>query len=323
MTLSMSRVIRSSVGRPAVSIAPASTGRPFHEGARPGSAFRTWVFQPVGVTLVAVERGGGRRQLQDRLPEAVREGVDGRRLGVGQGHGLVSLLDRAGRGRAGCAADGASLPRRAARRPHGDLSKQGHLLRPVALAVGWRPRIGLQVGEVQRVPGEECAPLVGPDDVPGSRLEGRPEQRRSIELVLDEPARSGATTRNRIRSSLGGIRACRRRSVSPSIAVHSTSNRNATLPRTYQIASTSATSSTAGAIPPRESPLLAGFEEVAEEPAGREAPGLLLAGRSSGACRGAGRRRRSSLSRSVCSCARRATGPRSLTIRSGVLARLR
>ena len=56
-------------------------------------------------------------------------------------------------------------------------------------------------------------------------------------------ARSGSTTRNRTRRSSAGIRAWRRRTISPSIAVHSTSHRKAARPRTYQMTSTSSRSS--------------------------------------------------------------------------------
>ncbi len=78
MTWSMSRVIRSSVGRPSVGDRRGLGGGPLHQrrGAAPGPRAR--VLEPVGVALVAVERGGRRVQLEDRLPEAVGEVVDGR-----------------------------------------------------------------------------------------------------------------------------------------------------------------------------------------------------------------------------------------------------
>ena len=88
--------------------------------------------------------------------------------------------------------------------------------------------------------------------------------------------RSGATTRKRTSRSSGGIRAWRRRIGSPSIAVHSTSKRKAIRPRTYQMQSTSARSSTARLIWDEIGPLLALVEPVAE-PARAEPAGLLAA----------------------------------------------
>ena len=84
MTPSMSRVIRSSVGSPSCrSRRPRRAVRSMSaRGA--GAALGSRVLEPVGVALVAVERGGRRVELEDRLPEAVGERVDGRRIGVGQ-----------------------------------------------------------------------------------------------------------------------------------------------------------------------------------------------------------------------------------------------
>ena len=74
MTSSMSRVIRSSVGRPSVAMAAASRRRPLHERPGAGAAGRARVLEPVGVALVAVERGGRRIELEDRLPRSGRRG---------------------------------------------------------------------------------------------------------------------------------------------------------------------------------------------------------------------------------------------------------
>ena len=64
------------------------------------------ILEAVVVALVAVDRRGGRVELEDRLPEPVGEVVDGRRLGVAGGHVGVScwgasLVARGGR--RGCA----------------------------------------------------------------------------------------------------------------------------------------------------------------------------------------------------------------------------
>ena len=94
MTSSMSRVIRSSVGRPSVPMAAASAARPLHERPGAGATGGRRVLEPVRVALVAVERGGRRVELEDGFPEAVREVVDGRRRGIGQGHARVSCSPR-------------------------------------------------------------------------------------------------------------------------------------------------------------------------------------------------------------------------------------
>src|SRR5664280_996387 len=68
----------------------------------------------------------------------------------------------------------------------------------------------------------------------------------SSSLTRTSSTRSGGRTRNRTTRSSGGIRRPRRRTGSPSIAVHSTSNRNANLGRAYQMQSTSSRPAAAG-----------------------------------------------------------------------------
>ena len=79
MTWSMSRVIRSSVDRPSTGIAAASAAVRSMSARVRGAARRRRVLEPVGVALVAVERGGRRVELEDALPEPVGEVVDGAR----------------------------------------------------------------------------------------------------------------------------------------------------------------------------------------------------------------------------------------------------
>ena len=96
MTLSMSRVIRSSVGRPSVSIAVASAAVRSISAADACPALGTRVLEPVGVALVAVERRGRRVELEDRFPEPVGEVVDRRQGGVGKGHAVGLLCSAPG-----------------------------------------------------------------------------------------------------------------------------------------------------------------------------------------------------------------------------------
>ena len=133
--------------------------------------------------------------------------------------------------------------------------------------------------------------------------------------------RSGAMTRNRTIASSCGIRAWRRSSGSPSIAVHSTSNRNASRPRTYQTQSTSARSSTARLTWARYARCSRSSSQSREAPRAR----------AGGPARGARSRRHPEAVAAVgeaARSARRAPGPgaggrRRSRSRSAVLARLR
>ena len=91
---------RQAVGRDRAGLG----GGPLHERRAPGAAGRARVLEAVGVALVAVERGGRRVELEDRLPEPVGEVVDGR-VGSGRAGSRCGLLcvrvgDVAARGRA-------------------------------------------------------------------------------------------------------------------------------------------------------------------------------------------------------------------------------
>ena len=58
-----------------------------HEAARRRPPGRPRVVEPVGIAFVAVERRRRRVQREDRLPESFGEGVDGRGIDIGIGHG--------------------------------------------------------------------------------------------------------------------------------------------------------------------------------------------------------------------------------------------
>ena len=94
MTWSMSRVMRSSVDRPSTGMAAASRGGLLEQRPGLGAAGRRRVLEAIGVAVVAVERGGRRVELEDALPEAVGELVDGRgRVGHGRAPPVVRERD--------------------------------------------------------------------------------------------------------------------------------------------------------------------------------------------------------------------------------------
>ena len=238
MTLSMSRVIRSSVGSPSVVDGRRLRRGPLHERSAASAARGARVLQAVGVAFVAVDRRGGRIELEDRLPEPVGEIVDRRRSGresvtsespAGARPSSRAVVPSVARS---LAPVGAGVP--------DQLSNRG-ICSPLRSMAGSRPRYGSRSSRSSGSRAEERPQVVRLDDVPGRRHRGRPAAAASAR-ACSGPARCapGAMTRNRTSASSGGIRAWRRRSGSPSIAVHSTSNRNATLPRTYQMQSTSA-----------------------------------------------------------------------------------
>ena len=290
--------------------------------ARARPAVRARVLEPVGVAVVAVERGGRRVELEDRLPESVGEGVDGRRLGVGQGHGRVSCGARRDVVALGVPRDGVAYRAGAAVALEAT-SETGASARARALDRRVEPEVRLEVGEVERVAGQERAQVVGLDDVPRPGVEGGPQQRRAGELVADElgPFRGDDQEADQVRRPAGSGRACAgaARRASPSTRPRTGS---ATLPRTYQIAVDlgelldgradarrgRARSSPASSRSPRSPPLAEPPRLLAPadpDPHPSRWPASAIVAR-----------------RSVCSWLRRSRSSL-VTIRSGVLARLR
>ena len=87
------------LGRQAIGRHRRRLGRgPLHQAPHRGASGRARVIETVGVALVAVERRGDRIELEERLPEAFGEGVDGRWLEVRHGHAWVSCVQRGRRG---------------------------------------------------------------------------------------------------------------------------------------------------------------------------------------------------------------------------------
>ena len=67
-------------------------GGPLHQRAERGAALRPRVGEAVRVARVAVDGRDRRLELEDGLPEAVGEVVDGRGERIGRCHGGVVLL---------------------------------------------------------------------------------------------------------------------------------------------------------------------------------------------------------------------------------------
>src|SRR4029079_7823629 len=205
-------------------------------GLRP--AGRAGVLEAGRAALVAVDGGGGRVEGQDLLPEAVGERADGGGRGVGGRHGnppggpRVGTLRSGYRGRAGQSSNSGicsperstsgSSPRNGSRSPSPVSSRSRN-------ARAW---FHFRMCQLSR------------------SIASRTSGDRSI-LWRTSSGRPGASTRTRTSDSPCGIREPRLSSGSPSIAVHSTSNRNAARPRTYQTQSTSERSSTARLTPAR------------------------------------------------------------------------
>ena len=121
-----------------------------HQRSRRAPGPRGRVLEAVGVAVVAVERRGRRVELEDRLPEAVGELVDGRRCGSGRVTRWVSSAARRGRG----ARTGVPLLTRSlAPRPSGDVrsAPNSGICSRRALDRRVEPEVRLEVGEVERV----------------------------------------------------------------------------------------------------------------------------------------------------------------------------
>src|SRR6185295_2804493 len=76
-------------------------GGPLHERSSTRATLGAWILESIGVAVVAIERGGRRVELEDRLPEAVGEVVDGRG-GFGDGHAVGLLCSAPGSWRSMC-----------------------------------------------------------------------------------------------------------------------------------------------------------------------------------------------------------------------------
>src|SRR6185295_2444350 len=72
-----------------------------HERSSPRATFGARVLESIGVAVVAIERCGRRVELEDRLPEAVGEVVDGRGR-FGEGHAVGLLCSAPGSWRSMC-----------------------------------------------------------------------------------------------------------------------------------------------------------------------------------------------------------------------------
>ena len=83
------------LGRQAIGVDRGRLGRgALHERSTARPPLGTRVLESIGVAVVAVERGGRRVELEDGLPEAVGEVVDGRQGGFGNGHARISCAAR-------------------------------------------------------------------------------------------------------------------------------------------------------------------------------------------------------------------------------------
>ena len=235
--------------------------------ARPA---RAGVLEPVVVALVAVDVAVDRVELEDRLPEAVGELVDGRgRIGHGSLRwargGLAGWSGRAGRrGRSDRA--GSTGPR--ASPAPGSALEQRHLLAATARRPDRaRGTARGRRGRARRARGTSAGgPHLRMCQLPSS-IASRSSGERSS-LWRTSSVRSGAMTRKRTialvgaGSGRGGAAAARR-------ASRSTRPRTGTraLPRMYQMQSTSASSSAARLMPAEVGLALAVVEAVAQAPA--------------------------------------------------------
>ena len=263
--------MRSSSSRPAGSMARApasvSSARP-RRAARPGGS---GVVEAVVVALVAVDRGERRVQLERALPGARARGRQGRRI-RGVGHGASGTRPRRRRcrragGRVPGPGRGGSLrPRRAAAGPAGRRPDRAR-----GTAAGRR---GSGVGRAAK---RRRASVRRTCQLPASmaaRRTGDPCELRAQQLDAlrreDHEPDDPLVGRRCVRP--------RRRTGSPSIAVHSTSNRKANRGRTYQQQSTcSRASAPAPAEEAERRVALVGQEPRAERPAA-DAAGLLARG---------------------------------------------
>ena len=147
--------------------------------ARPGGPR---IVESVGVAFVAVERRRRRVQRQDRLPESFGEGVDGRGIGIGQGHGWISCgIRRLG------ADDGAvarSLPLGRRGRP-AHRSNNGICSLPCS-TLGSRPRYGSRSARSSGSRARNARSWSDFTMCQCPRVQCRPQQRRASELEADE-----------------------------------------------------------------------------------------------------------------------------------------